>query len=80
MKLSVFSGCWFVCDTDSCVNEIRGKGDNDLTTSACPGGIDAARLQACLDEVRIERCDNPLDTVGRLSARRVDSLCPGGNR
>ncbi len=61
---------------DACLNEVRSKGDNNLTTSACPSGIDTARLQTCLDEVRIERCDNPLDTLGRLSACRIDSLCP----
>jgi hypothetical protein len=61
---------------DACLNAIRSKGDNDLTTTACPQGIDTSRLQACLEEVRAERCENPLDTVGRLSACRIDSLCP----
>jgi|SRR5580658_7721787 hypothetical protein len=65
---------------EACLNDIRSKGDNDLTTSACPGGIDTTRLQTCLDAVRTERCDNPLDAVGRLSACRTDSLCPSETR
>jgi hypothetical protein len=61
---------------DACVSQFQAKGDNDLTTSACPAGIDTPKLQACLDEIRTERCDNPLDTIGRLTACRVDALCP----
>jgi Family of unknown function (DUF6184) len=60
---------------DACMNEVRAKGDNDLTTSNCPGGINQGKLQTCLDEVRTERCSNPLDQLGRLSACRTDALC-----
>jgi hypothetical protein len=67
-------------NADACTNRVLAKGDGDLNTSACPGEIDTMRLQACLDQVLIERCDNPLDTVGRLSACRTDSLCPSGAR
>jgi hypothetical protein len=65
---------------DACLNEIRSKGDNDLTTSACPGGIDTARLETCLDAVRAERCNDLLDWAGRLSECRTDALCPNGTR
>jgi hypothetical protein len=60
---------------DACLNDIRAKGDNDLTVSTCPGGVDTARLDACLAAVRTERCDDPLDFVARLSECRTDSLC-----
>ena len=65
---------------DACLNDIRSKGDDTLTTSSCPGGVDTERLQACLDQVRTERCDNPLDTLGRLYACRTSSLCPYDTR
>jgi hypothetical protein len=60
---------------DACMNDVRAKGDNELTTSSCPVGINQAKLQTCLDEIRTERCNNPLDQLGRLSACRTDALC-----
>ncbi len=63
-------------NADACLDDFRGKGNNELTTAACPQGIDAAKLQTCLDEIRTERCDNPLDTVGRITACRTAALCP----
>jgi hypothetical protein len=60
---------------DACMNDVRAKGDNELTTSSCPAGINQSKLQTCLDEIRTERCNNPLDQLGRLSACRTDALC-----
>jgi hypothetical protein len=65
---------------EACLNDIRSQGDDTLTTSACPGGIDTMRLERCLDAIRGERCDNPLDLMSRLNACRTDELCPAGVR
>lgn len=60
---------------EACMNDVRARGDNDLTTSTCPAGVNQSKLQTCLDEIRTERCSNPLDQLGRLSACRTDALC-----
>lgn len=60
---------------DVCARELRtGMGD-DLRASECPRGIDAAALEKCMDAIRSESCNNPIDTIQRLATCRTGAMC-----
>jgi hypothetical protein len=59
-----------------CVEQIRSDNMNSLTNANCPYGIDSAKLQTCLADIRGEACNAPFDTIGRLAACRQGALCP----
>lgn len=60
---------------DQCLTTLRANAREDLNPAECPRGIDQHRLSDCLQEVRNETCNNPLDTVSRLTACRAGGLC-----
>jgi hypothetical protein len=59
-----------------CMTQLRGEEMNQLTTSACPNGIDNAQLDRCLADIRGEHCENALDTIERISTCSTGALCP----
>jgi hypothetical protein len=61
--------------TDSCVIEVRKRTRSDLQTPACDKGIDGSSLDKCLDAIRNESCENPIDTIGRMINCRTSDLC-----
>jgi hypothetical protein len=61
---------------EGCTTEVKGKTMNDLTTSACPRGIDEMQLDKCLADIKGERCENVLDALSRLANCRTGALCP----
>jgi hypothetical protein len=61
---------------DVCIQDIRSDNMNTLTNAACPYGIDSKQLQACLANIREERCNNPFDKLSRYSACKQSALCP----
>jgi hypothetical protein len=61
---------------DVCVEKFRADTSNDFTKSSCPNGLSRPALEKCMADIRGERCDNPLDTISRLSACSKSSLCP----
>jgi hypothetical protein len=58
-----------------CVDELRDKTQRELRSSECEGGVDSARLDTCLSEIRAEKCASPLPAVTRLTACRTTALC-----
>ena len=60
---------------DVCVREVRSKVGDDLRTAACPRGIDADALDKCMESIRTESCNNPIETIQRLAACRTSDLC-----
>ena len=62
-------------DHDSCLRAIRSKLGTDLEPSACPRGIDAEATDRCMEAIRTESCNNPVDTLSRLAACRTSDLC-----
>jgi hypothetical protein len=58
-----------------CVREMRSRMNDELKTSSCPNGIDAARLDMCLDAIRNESCTNAVETIGRVALCRASKLC-----
>lgn len=61
--------------TDSCVVEVRKRTRSELDTSSCTNGIDGEALDRCLQSIRTESCENPLDTISRMMACRAADIC-----
>lgn len=58
-----------------CTQKVRVDMREDLKSSECPRGIDAKELGECLEEIKNENCNNPIDTISRLAACRTSDLC-----
>ena len=62
-------------DYDVCSRQLRMQIGKDLDPGACPSGIDAKELDECLESIRTESCNNPIDTISRLAACRTSDMC-----
>jgi hypothetical protein len=62
-------------DRDACTIGIKSKLRDELSARECPAGIDRKELGECLEEIRNESCDNPLDQLGRVVACRSSDMC-----
>jgi hypothetical protein len=60
---------------DACRSKVQSEWSKDLNLSDCPGGIDQKELSECLQEIRNDDCNNPLDHIGRVAACRSSDLC-----
>ena len=60
---------------DLCSRELRSKVGDDLKASECPRGIDTKELDECMESIRTESCNNPIDTISRLAACRTGDMC-----
>lgn len=58
-----------------CARELRDRVADDLKASECPKGIDSKELDECMESIRTESCNNPIDTISRLAACRTSDLC-----
>ncbi|MFO0601733.1 MAG: DUF6184 family natural product biosynthesis lipoprotein [Polyangiales bacterium] len=47
----------------------------DLNAAECNAGIDRGELTECMNDIRTEDCNNPLDTLSRVAACRTSDLC-----
>jgi hypothetical protein len=59
----------------ACEREIRHDTAITLRPEKCTNGVISERLDSCLDEIRTDRCGNPLDHVERIAACRKAMLC-----
>ena len=62
---------------DNCVKELNHDTGITLRADACPQGVLADRLDGCLNDIRTERCGNPIDTIERIGSCRKGMLCKG---
>ncbi len=60
---------------DACLVESRADAASNLKVSECPGGIDGAELDACLDAIRDESCEKSSEARAQLAACRSKKLC-----
>jgi hypothetical protein len=60
---------------DACTREIRHDTAITLRPEKCISGVIAERLDGCLDQIRTERCGNPIDKIERLASCRKAMLC-----
>jgi hypothetical protein len=60
---------------DVCARELSSRIGDDLKPSDCPRGIDSAAVDKCMDAIRTESCNNPIDTISRLATCRTSDMC-----
>jgi hypothetical protein len=60
--------------TSECVAKLQNDKRTDINAQDCPAVSDKA-LTSCLQSIRDEDCNNPLDAVSRLTACRSGNLC-----
>ena len=58
-----------------CVTEMQRDKRDDLNSDVCPGGVHQKELGDCLQAIREESCNSPLDSLTRLTACRAGNLC-----
>lgn len=62
---------------DACTKELQHDTGITLRADACSQGVLGDRLDGCLNDIRTERCGNPLDTIERIGSCRKGMLCKG---
>ena len=60
---------------DACMTEIRGESMNRLTATACPNGLEAAKLDDCLATLRNDHCENMPSGLDRFPTCSASLLC-----
>ena len=60
---------------DACEREVRHDTAITLRPEKCSNGIISDRLDSCLEQIRTDRCGNPLDHVERIAVCRKAMLC-----
>jgi hypothetical protein len=59
----------------ACTQKIKADMKDDLNPKECPRGVDEAQLNKCIDAIRKEDCNNPIDSLSRVVACRTGDLC-----
>lgn len=59
----------------ACTQKVSADMKDDLNAKDCPYGVDEKELGECLQAIRSENCNNPIDTIGRLAACRTGDMC-----
>ena len=62
-------------DHAACEREVAHDLTSDLRPASCTYGVRGDKLEECLQELRNEKCGNPLDTVSRLATCRTGRIC-----
>jgi hypothetical protein len=62
-------------DNAACEREVSHDLQSELRPANCTYGVRGDRLNECLQELRNEKCGNPLDTVSRLATCRTGRIC-----
>jgi hypothetical protein len=62
----------------ACILAYQHNAREELRVDQCPYGISNGALDKCITVIEDERCNNPLDTITRLTECRQDVLCSGG--
>ena len=58
-----------------CFREIGEDWNGRIGRHRCANGVDPARLGTCLDLVRNDKCQSPLDTLARLASCQPSVFC-----
>jgi hypothetical protein len=58
-----------------CLSRIQNDWKDDLNGRQCPGGINQKELQECLGQIRAEACENPFDTLARITECTAAQIC-----
>lgn len=61
--------------SQDCLSRIQSDWKDDLNARQCPGGINQNQLSECLHQVRAEACENPFDTLARVTECTQGQIC-----
>jgi hypothetical protein len=61
--------------SQDCLARIQGDWKDDLNSRQCPGGINSKELNECLGQIRAEACENPFDTLARITECTAAQIC-----
>jgi len=61
--------------SQDCISRIQSDWKDDLNGRQCPGGINQKELQECLGQIRAEACENPFDTLARITECTAAQIC-----
>jgi hypothetical protein len=59
----------------ACSAKLKSDMREDLNAKDCPYGVDQKELNECLESIRKEDCNNPLDAISRIGACRTGDMC-----
>jgi hypothetical protein len=62
-------------DRSECVKRLDERGYEELGYDECLLGIDRARLERCLAQIRSDSCESRLDNAGKFAACRSRAVC-----
>jgi hypothetical protein len=60
---------------DDCKATVRNDWREDLNARECANGVNDAKLEDCLAEIKNEDCNNALDSLSRMSACMKAEIC-----
>ena len=60
---------------DNCARDEARRTKEELRSSDCPGGIDTAKLQACLAELSRQDCNSIIGSLQTVDACKTAALC-----
>lgn len=61
--------------SQECFTRIQKDWRDDLNSRECPGGINQKELNDCLGQIRAEACENPFDTLARVTECTAAQIC-----
>lgn len=59
----------------ACVDSVRADWAKELNAYECPGGLNRAELNECLEDIRSEDCGSPFDTLARTLSCSKTEIC-----
>jgi hypothetical protein len=60
---------------EECFDRVRADWAKELNTYECPGGLNRAELDECLEDIRGEDCGSPFDTLARTLSCSKTEIC-----
>jgi Family of unknown function (DUF6184) len=58
-----------------CISKMQSDKSEGINAKSCPGGINEANLNRCLEALRNEGCGSPVGSLERLEACKTDGMC-----
>ena len=60
---------------EACLDRVRADWAKELNAYECPGGLNRAELNECLEDIRGEDCGSPFDTLARTLSCSKTEIC-----
>jgi hypothetical protein len=61
--------------SQDCLARIQSDWKDDLNARQCPGGVNQQQLDECMSQIRGEDCNNPFDTLARVTECTKSQIC-----